>query len=352
MKHGLNIVLAILILFSGSCSGRAGSENSRQGGLETGKVIPDVKCAGNPSYTYSLYLPTTYTEGKLLTVLLAFDPSAKGTFPVTAYHELAEKYDFILMGSNDSHNGQSMQDIGRIAEALLSEARSRFNADSSRIILTGFSGGARVASIIGMFGDKVKGVIGCGAGFPETNQQHRHTFDYYAISGEADPNLSEVILQDQALTQAGWKHQLMVIRGGHEWPPAAEMEKAVQWMNGELSPIPEPDIPLATYYETDKEAGLQTEIMTRFILGDTLWMKKEIKKLKSQSEHPKTRSDSLMAKRLIAFLGLISWSKSTYQLNQKLLDQAYRSLVMYRMVEPDNPAVDSLFNIYYQERKR
>lgn len=352
MKRRLNIFLVTLFLLGGSCSGRAGSEYKRQGGLETGKVIPDVKCSGYPSYSYSLYLPTSYTEGKVLPVLLAFDPGAKGNYPVTKYYELAEKYGFILMGSNDSHNGQSMQDIGRIAEALLSDARGRFLADSTRIFLTGFSGGARVSCIIGMFGDKVKGVIGCGAGIPETEQQHQYTFDYFVIAGEADLNLSEVIVQDQALTQAGWRHQLLVIPGGHAWPPADQMEKAVRWMRGELAPLQEPAVPLATFYQIDKETELQTEIINHFILGDTLWMKREIKKLRTQSEHPKTRSDSLMAKRLIAFLGMISWSKSTNQLNQKLLDQAYRSLVIYRMVEPENPAVDSLFRIYYQERKR
>jgi predicted esterase len=351
MKQVLHILLAFLVLLTGSCSGRAGSGNPRPGGLETGKVIPNIKCSANPSYSYALYLPTGYTVGKIMPVYLAFDPSGRGTFPVTRYKELAEKYQFILAGSNDSRNGLPMQQIGQIAEALFAEIRTRFHADSTRIFLTGFSGGARVACIIGMFGNKVKGVIGCGAGIPETEQQQLNTFDYFVITGEADPNLSEMIVQDQALTQAGWKHQILVIPGGHEWPPITEMDKAVCWMRGELPPLPLPSVPLADYYEIDKETGIQTEIMSRFILGDTLWMKKEVKKLKSQCNQSKTRNDSLIAKRLIAFLGMMSWAKSTSQLNQGLLDQAYRSLTIYRLVEPENPAVDSLFRIYYQKRK-
>jgi predicted esterase len=352
MKRGLHIILAALVLLGGSCSGRAGSGSTRQGGLEPGTVIPDVKCASDPSCSYSVYLPASYAGDQKLPVYIAFDPMGRGTFPVTRYKELAEKYQFILIGSNDSRNGQSMNDIGRIAEALMNEAKGRFRADSTRIFLTGFSGGARVASIIGMFGDKVQGVVGCGAGFPETDQEHLHSFDYFAIAGEADPNLSEVITQDQALTRAGWKHLLLVIPGGHTWPPAPEMDKAVRWMRGELPPLPIPAVPLATYYKIDQETSIQVELINHFILGDTLWMKKQVRKLRSQAEQPKDVTDSLMARRLIAFLGMVSWSKSTGQLNQKLLDQAYRSLVIYRMVEPDNPAVDSLFRIYYQARNR
>jgi predicted esterase len=351
MKHGLHILVAAQLLLSAACSGHAGSGNPRQGGLEAGKVIPDIKCKTDPSVSYSLYLPSTYTEGKTVPVFLAFDPMARGTYPVNRYKELAEKYGFILMGSNDSRNGMPMQQLGQISEALFAEMRTRFDADSTRIYLTGFSGGARVACIIGMFGNKVQGVIGCGAGLPETDRQHLKTFRYFVIAGEADPNLSEVIMQDQALTQAGWNHQLMVIPGGHEWPPVAGMDQAVRWMRGELPPLPQPSVPLAKYYEIDKEAGYQTEIINHFILGDTLWMKKEIKKLQGQTEHPAARNDSLIAKRLIAFLGLMSWSRSTDQLNRNLLDQAFRSLTMYRMVEPENPAVDSLFRIYYQKRK-
>jgi len=154
------------------------------------------------------------------------------------------------------------------------------------------------------------------------------------------------------LTKSGWKHQLLVIPGGHEWPPAPEMEKAVRWMRGELPPVPAPAVPLETYYKTDQETVLQKEIMNHFMQGDTVWMEKQVRTLRNQSEHAKNITDSLMARRLIAFLGIMAWSTSTRQLNGRQLDQAYRSLVMYRMVEPGNPAVYSLFSIYYQARNR
>ncbi len=348
----LQLALVAILISCSSCSGGAGSGGNRQGGLATGTVIPDVKCLAHPSYSYAVYLPSTYTEGSEIPVYIAFDPHASGTLPVSMYKDIAEKYGFILMGSNDSRNGQMMDATGRIATAMLTEAKSRFGADSSRIILTGFSGGARVAAIVGMFAEKVHGVIGCGAGFRETEQQHSFGFDYFCIAGEADPNLSEVIIQDEALTKAGWRHELLVIPGGHAWPPADAMEKAVLWMKGELPPLPRPDVPLATYYEIDREAKMQAELINHFLTGDTVWMKREINMLRSASSDPNSRNDGLIADRLIAFLGLMSWSYSTSQLNQGLLDQAYRSLVIYRMVEPENPAVDSLFRIYNQARNR
>src|SRR5512138_1278052 len=113
MRSGINIILAVLLLLSTACSGNAGSGKARQGGLETGKVIPDVRCVSNPQFSYSVYLPTTYTDGQTVQVFLAFDPSARGSYPVSLYKELAEKYSFILVGSNDSRNGLSADQLGQ-----------------------------------------------------------------------------------------------------------------------------------------------------------------------------------------------------------------------------------------------
>lgn len=343
--------LLFCMLSVASCSGQTAKESASAGGLKTGMVIPSVPCASDPSCTFALYLPTGYEETQSLPVWILFDPMANGALPVGRYRELGERYGVILMGSNDSRNGQSLEQLERIAAALETEARTRFRADSTRLYLIGFSGGARVSCILAGFGFPVKGVIGCGAGFPETAEPPLRRFDYAVIAGEADPNLSEVILQDQAFSQAGWRHQLMVVPGGHAWPLAENVGKAWLWLQGKYT-VPPPPQPLAKYYQIEKEATIQNEIMSRFILGDTLWMKHEIKKLKLQSERSGSRMDSLMALRMKGFLGLLAWSKSTSQLKSGLLDQAFRSLTIYRMADPDNPAVDSLFNIYYEKRTR
>src|SRR5512133_3265573 len=132
MRPGLNITLAVLLLLSTACSGHAGSGKERQGGLETGKVIPDVRCTSYPRYSYAVYLPTSYTEEQSLQVFLAFDPAARGTYPVSRYKDLAEKYGFVLMGSNDSRNGLPGEQLGQITEALFNEIATRFHADSTR----------------------------------------------------------------------------------------------------------------------------------------------------------------------------------------------------------------------------
>src|ERR1035437_5154430 len=126
-------------------------------------------------------------------VIIACDPHGTGILPLEKYKDLADKYGYILMGSNDSKNGQDMNTSGVIIDALFSETSGRYSIDSTRIYVMGFSGGARIACIIGLYQGGVAGIIGCGAGFPSTNQAVRFKPDYISIAGNAAFNMNELL---------------------------------------------------------------------------------------------------------------------------------------------------------------
>jgi hypothetical protein len=162
-------------------------------------------------------------------VIIAFDPQGSGVLPLKKYKDLADKYGYILMGSNDSKNGQDMNTSGVIIDALFSETTGRYSMDSTRIYVMGFSGGARIASIIGLYQGGVAGVIGCGAGFPNTSEPPRFKPDYISIAGNADFNMNELINLDKQLDQAKFTHASILFNGKHAWPPADVMENAFIW---------------------------------------------------------------------------------------------------------------------------
>jgi len=197
--------------------------------VEKGKIIPKVTCQKDQSLSYSLYLPNDYTTAHKFPVIIAFDPHSNGILPLEKYKSLADKYGYILMGSNDSKNGQDMNITESIIDALVSETTGRYAIDQDRIYVMGFSGGARVAAILGFYQGGVAGVIGCGAGLPATNQPVRFKPDYISIVGNADFNMNELINLDKQLDQANYIHALILFNGKHDWPPAEIMEDAFVW---------------------------------------------------------------------------------------------------------------------------
>src|SRR5262245_45658803 len=66
-----------------------------------GTVHASVAVAADSSNSYALYLPSAYTANKSWPLLLVFDPFGRGEVSVKLFHEAAEKYGFIVAGSNN-----------------------------------------------------------------------------------------------------------------------------------------------------------------------------------------------------------------------------------------------------------
>jgi len=197
----------------------------------TGRVIERVNCLKDDKQSYALYLPVNYTPEKRFPVIYAFDPGARGSLPVERFKEAAEKYNYIVVGSNNSRNGPGVP-LSAIINALFDDTQARLAIDERRVYTTGFSGGARVAGMIA-FASKgqIVGVIACGAGFPaEAKPAKDLPFAFYGIAGSDDFNLIEVRQLVRSLDSLGASTNLAIFEGDHSWPPTAACTEAVEWM--------------------------------------------------------------------------------------------------------------------------
>jgi dienelactone hydrolase len=198
----------------------------------TGQLIEKVVCKHDTSQSYALYLPSGYSPEKTYPVVFAFDPHGAGKLPVSNYKELAEKYKFILAGSNNSKNGTSWEDVQKITTTFFADVQGRCSVNAQRIYLLGFSGGARIANGITMSNGSITGTICCGAAAPANNTPNpRSNYFFMAIAGNADFNYTEIRKYDKVdLAGHPVKHALLVFDGKHEWPPLATMAEAFLWM--------------------------------------------------------------------------------------------------------------------------
>jgi predicted esterase len=176
-----------------------------------------------------LYLPSAYTPEKRWPVVYAFDPGARGSVPVESMKEAAERYGYILAGSNNSRNG-SWKIEAEAAEAMVQDTHARLAVDDRRVYFAGFSGGARVAARIAQLCKCAAGVLLNGAGFqPETSPSHDGPFAVFAAVGTYDFNYGEVVRADENLEKLGYAHFLRRFDGAHQWAPASAMEEALAW---------------------------------------------------------------------------------------------------------------------------
>ncbi|HBB89155.1 MAG TPA: hypothetical protein DC047_16230 [Blastocatellia bacterium] len=202
---------------------------SQRDELPRGQVIESVTTKADPQQSYALYLPSGYTPEKKWPMLYAFDPAARGKLPVSLFKEAAEKFGYIVVGSNNSKNGIQ---VGPVIQAVLEDTSGRFAIDPQRVYSTGFSGGARIAfALAGSNPGAVAGVIACSAGFPRTAAPSSDlSFVVFATTGTEDFNYPEMQQLKRKLDDASMQNRLAVFSGEHDWPPADLAMQAIAWM--------------------------------------------------------------------------------------------------------------------------
>lgn len=186
----------------------------------------------DPGETYALYLPSNYTPARAWPIIYAFDPLARGLVPVRLYKDVAEKYGFILAGSNNSRNF-SIQESSKAASTIWDDTHLRLVIDSHRTYTAGFSGGARMAGMVAFRCSPchIAGVIAHGAGYPLGVQPtEKNSPLYFLAVGDEDFNWDEVVQVRRAREQSGLPYRAEVFHGPHQWAPSSVFEDAVVWM--------------------------------------------------------------------------------------------------------------------------
>jgi hypothetical protein len=195
--------------------------------FEAGKVIAHVACKTDASQSYALYIPSKGNR-EALPVIYFFDPHADGSLPLNKYKNLADKHSFILVGSNNSKNGNDWSTAENIWNTLFSDTQARLRINSNRMYTCGFSGGAKVASYVALNDNGIKGVIVGGAGLPDGTAPGNFHFSFTEIAGEGDMNMTDLVELNNELNRTQTKHCIIYFDGKHEWSPENIMNVAFE----------------------------------------------------------------------------------------------------------------------------
>jgi pimeloyl-ACP methyl ester carboxylesterase len=197
------------------------------GPFAPGKVIERVVCQADTNQSYALYIPLRGDKDPL-PVLYFFDSHGVGALPLRKYRALAEAYGFILVGSNNSRNGNDWPATEAIWGRLFEDTQQRLRVMRDRIYTCGFSGGAKVASYLAIEHPEIKGIIVNGAALPDGVSAGDFRFSFTAIAGEGDMNMTDLVAVNEALEKTRTRHRILFFDGKHEWAPEATMRIAFE----------------------------------------------------------------------------------------------------------------------------
>src|SRR5690606_16693985 len=196
--------------------------------FSNGQLMDGVQIP-NSSDTYAVYLPEQYSEVKKWPVIMVFSPVGKAIEAVEHFRESADRYGYVIASPNAVKNGNYQENLLR-SRTFYSEVINRFSIDKNAIYLAGFSGGARLAVSIAVMSSQIKGVIASGASFSNVPgyMPKENKFFYIGMVGDQDFNYNEMLQAMDYLEQKKFDANLLVFSGGHKWPPANYIDKAVR----------------------------------------------------------------------------------------------------------------------------
>jgi len=192
-----------------------------------GKIIKNISCKNDVSQSYALYLPVT-NNNQAMPVIYFFDPHAAGSLPLEKYKPLADKYGFILAGSNNSKNGNEYATTENIWQHFSADTKTRLHIDPSRVYVCGFSGGAKAAGYLALNHPEIKAVIANSAALPDGTQAGNFNFSFTGLAGDGDMNMTNVVSFCNDLDKTNTHHRLIIFNGKHEWAPETTMNIAFE----------------------------------------------------------------------------------------------------------------------------
>ncbi len=198
--------------------------------VEKGVVIPKVICKEVPEQSYALYLPSFYDPETDWPVIIAFDPQAQGSVPVELFHELAERYGYIVVGSNNSRD-HAWKSSTSAVDAIWLDLKERFKPDPFRLYLCGFSGATEAISKIGFLTKKPAALLMCGGVFDgEVDVDETLPFAVVTLVGQLDYHLEDARDLDERLTKLNISHHHIEGDYEHQWPNRHDLDQAIAWL--------------------------------------------------------------------------------------------------------------------------
>ena len=352
-------------------------------------LLATVVCKSAPSQSFALYLPPVYNDSAKLPLIIFFDPHGSGSLPLMKYKSLAKQFGYILIGSNDSKNGLSQDVLNQITSTLLNEAKSRLSVNERRIVLAGFSGGAKVAILTASNNPAIRNLIYCGAVTQLSPEVH---LSLLGFAGTSDMNYTDLLAFDQSL-QKSVPHFMIEWNGKHEWPDSIVFTDAFYWLtfnacrnheaekseslidhfisankkklistndamestmilskivfflegladvnafSGRLAAIEESDAYKKEINQKQallrQELSLKQDYMGAFQEESLDWWKKEIQRIEQVSD-PKIKP---MYQRLLGFISLACYSVSANAIQQNQYELATKMLAIYKLADPKN----------------
>lgn len=190
----------------------------------------------NEEVVWQVYVPETYDASRPAGLLIYISPTPSGRMP-SGWKDVMDEQNLIYMAANKS--GNKVDTIARMLFALMAPKKlaETFELDPSRIYISGFSGGGRVASYAASLFPEVftGGLYICGVEYATLAEPKPafHERRHVLLTGHRDFNRQETRQRYEAMKAGGAAqvHLMDIPNFDHELPRTRHLTEAITFLD-------------------------------------------------------------------------------------------------------------------------
>lgn len=197
-----------------------------------GQFVDSAPSDSAPGHRYAVYLPPSYDPARPAPILYLMDPRGRARVAARLFLPAAERFGYILISSYNAASDVPPEVALQAVQAMWDDSHRWFAIHAQRVYLGGFSGTARIATLLAHNRSQaITGVIGAAAGFhPGFKASRDGTFLYFGTVGDTDYNFRELETLEQTLVSLGRSHRIERFQGPHSWMPPPLAMQAIEWL--------------------------------------------------------------------------------------------------------------------------
>lgn len=191
-----------------------------------------------------VYVPASKSpanKNEKMPVVFSFSPGGDAAYMVRLWQEMADEHHWILYASKEYRNHLDMNALyPQIRQRITQTLQHYPQADASRIIFTGMSGGASFSHAMNLEYPGVASalIVNTGRIWEDVLARHEMSRENFGrskkllvfLASPTDFRYQEMKRDAQLMQQKGWKTHWIEFQGGHRYAPDFVYQQAVQWI--------------------------------------------------------------------------------------------------------------------------
>ncbi len=161
--------------------------------ITKGAITDSLPISGSKDITYSVYVPSNYSNEKSYPTIFVFDPKGRGRNTANLFRTAAEEQRYLIFSLNMDLKSRPIDSIVKIATSMVNTVISNYPVDQSLIYSAGMAEGAQVASALPYIYKNWGGIMAIGNSFVSPKHVNKEQpYMFIGLAGKKDYMIYEM----------------------------------------------------------------------------------------------------------------------------------------------------------------